>query len=690
MNRTIRTPRRRPELPPLASALAAAVLALASSCSDSNNSTPPGPPPTTGGSLDLAGTVVDAAGTPVVGASVYLVPASSVPTTEITAAAVLDRTAEAYDEPLEDPIRTNGTTFQRDTTDASGRFVIANVADGDYFVFAMPDAADTGHLPGGNWCREARSAATLRGQDITIKVSSRPSATATYQGMSVCLTCHDTYDGEKKLAHRLGFRVPGQSSLLQSTAMHPEIDDGLAYFTEGTAYTDGTPVWLYDYDPSRGFDKFKTSLSDPSGSGGVVYAKLWLWKDSGTGEYKITFENVGNPGDPNNLAERVVKLTYGGAVYKQRYMIEWPGRNGLYPVLQYQHEGDDARYDRTRRVFRDYHLNFYWNDGGTPSDPADDLIQAPDITKNIQRNCLGCHATGYTQYTDATTNEILCDAVEDPNGEYDIDGDGFINDLNTGCETCHGPGSEHVVANAASAIVSPELLSPSREVQLCGRCHDRQEGADAIGNEQPLNAAGEFPWAGIGRDEYLTNYVSQPGPAQGSFWPDFKHSKSHHQQVPDMLKSKHYRNDEELLTCTTCHDVHGFSDHEHGLVADPDAPDSPLCMNCHADKIASTSEHTLEMLGVPHGAATATCVSCHMVKTAKTGAGRYGFLLGQPTGASTDADITYFENDITSHIFDVPRKNNVGVAGVQPQSAMPIPYTRSCGTCHDPTALPWL
>jgi hypothetical protein len=76
-----------------------------------------------------------------------------------------------------------------------------------------------------------------------------------------------------------------------------------------------------------------------------------------------------------------------------------------------------------------------------------------------------------------------------------------------------------------------------------------------------------------------------------------------------------------------------------------------------------------------------------MNKTAKTGSGEFGFLLSAPTGTAADSTETYFENDITSHVFDVPGKTNVGVAGVVPQSAMPIPYTQACATCHDPSLL---
>ena len=637
--------------------------------------------------MSLTGTVTGPAGNAIAGATVYLIPTTAVSTQEITGAGVLAKTTLSFDEPLEDAVANSGATFPQAVTTASGSYTIATVPDGSYFLYAEPAATDTEHFPGGDHCREAADAVALRATTRNIVLSSGPSDAATFVGMSTCLTCHPDEEGQKTHAHRLGFAVPGNRGPLQDISQHPEVDDGLTYFTESADYTGGTPVYMYDLDASRGFDKYQTSLTDPSGSGGVVSFKLWLWKDTATSEYKITFENVGNPMDPNNLAERVVKLTYGGAVNKQRYMLEWPGLNGLYPVLQYQTHGDDSRYDRTRRQFRDYHLDFYVDRNGTDSDVSDDVLKTPDITKNISRNCIGCHAGNYTQYTDAVTGEVLAHTIADPMGTYDIDGDGLIDDLNNGCENCHGPGSEHVAANNERYVVVPDYLSPSRANQLCGRCHNRQEGADPIGNDHPLNANSEWPKPGISRAEFLADYVADDvnGPKQSKYWADFTHAKSHHQQYPDMVKSVHYRNHKELLTCFDCHDAHGDTGFERSLIADPEAPDTPLCMTCHADDISSTAEHTQAMIGVAHGAAVASCVDCHMVKTAKSGSGQYGFLLSSPTGTSADNDEIYMENDITSHVFDVVRKTNVGTQGVTPTSAMPIPYTQSCGTCHDPS-----
>jgi len=665
----------------LAVLLASAVGTALAGCSASDG---PAPLP-----LNLQGTVSDASGTPVAEATVYLVPTSAISTQAITAAGVLAGTTEAFDEPLEDAVATGGTGFTQATTDANGAYTIATIADGRYFLYVEP--SDPEHLPGGSLCRVSGSADSFRGTTQNITVSSSPPADAAYVGMSACLVCHGEYDTEITLAHRLGFRVPGSTTSLQDTSEFPDIDAGLEYFLEAADYTGGTPVYHYDYTDDSRFDRFQTSLTDPTGDGGVVYAILWLWQDSATGEYKITIDNVGNDGEPNDLSERVVKLTYGGAIYKQRYMIEWPGRNGLYPILQFQTSGNDSRYDRTRHVFRDYHLDFYWEDGGTPGDPGDDLIVDPDVTKNISRNCMGCHAPRYEQYEDAVTGETLCRTREDVNGCYDIDGNGQLNDLNVGCENGHGPGSAHVAEQDARYIVSPEYLSPSRNVQLCGRCHDRQKGADAIGNDHPLNADSEFPPPGISRGEYLDEYVSasQKGPVASDFWADFEHSKSHHQQSPDFIKSLHYRNTHRLLVCSDCHDMHGGTGYPRGLVADPAAHDTPLCMTCHGAWLESTLAHTREVLGSSaiHGPGLARCVDCHMPKTAKTGAGRYGRLLGTPDGTAADTTITYFQNDLSSHLFDVPRKTNVGVAGVVPASAMPIPYTNSCGACHDPSQL---
>jgi hypothetical protein len=96
-----------------------------------------------------------------------------------------------------------------------------------------------------------------------------------------------------------------------------------------------------------------------------------------------------------------------------------------------------------------------------------------------------------------------------------------------------------------------------------------------------------------------------------------------------------------------------------------------LCMSCHTG--VAVKAHTAKAVGVEHE--QINCVACHATKTMLTGAGAKG--LARKDGKN------YWMNDITSHLFDVPRKDNKAVRGVEPGRAMPIPYTNACGSCHD-------
>ena len=165
--------------------------------------------------------------------------------------------AEAYDEPLEDAIRLRGTAFPQSTTDAQGHFVIANVPDGKFFVHLTPAPKDTEHLPGGDQSRRSYSAEQLRGQSMTIKVSSSPSAAARFVGSSSCLACHRNKEHWQQTAHKLGWTVPGAPGRMQDFSRHPDYFDALESFPSVDDYTRGTRLELGDYDAGRNDDKFK-------------------------------------------------------------------------------------------------------------------------------------------------------------------------------------------------------------------------------------------------------------------------------------------------------------------------------------------------------------------------------------------------------------------------------------------------
>ncbi|MBI4869059.1 MAG: hypothetical protein HY816_19130 [Candidatus Wallbacteria bacterium] len=639
----------------------------------------------------VSGTVKNGSGTPIANVTVYLVPTTAVLTTAISPSDVLTGRSEPYDEPLEDAVSTGGSTFFRDVTDSVGQYSIASKPD-KYYVYAAP-ALDSEYLPGGSQCRTARTTAGT----VDIVLSGKPSDAATYVGSSRCLQCHSSYASQKYTAHRHGISVPGQWGGFQNPKNFPNINKGVDLFLSATSYTGGTPLSFGDYNGTRGFDKFEVYLGTGPTQITTKRGEAWLWKNTATNKYTITLVNTANTSDPNSPLHLPVNLTYGGPVYKQRYLVQIPNtgkapfnvdRSGHYPLLQFQKfepglsEGSDDHYDRPRTTFRDYHLDWLYNDSSK-------LFKIPSASQTFEAQCAACHMPGIALKAPNAQGERLADGIEDDtNGEFDIDGDGAKNELNVGCETCHGPGSDHAALAARRRIVSPSKLSPERENMICASCHDRPQGNGSVADlkkDVPFDSQDRFPKPGISRSFWLTSHTSRKGPATGDFWSDQVHSKSHHQQYADFLKSSHYRNDRRLLACSDCHDLHAtrsgqnLTEYRHNLRADPAT--GALCARCHTVDLGS---HTQAKVGVDHSSASdVSCVQCHMTKTAMSGPGQKGRTLG----SGNDANSVYWMNDISSHTMRVIRKSWKGVAGSTPGSAMPAAYTNKCGACHNVSTL---
>ncbi|MEK6656171.1 MAG: cytochrome c3 family protein [Nitrospirota bacterium] len=145
------------------------------------------------------------------------------------------------------------------------------------------------------------------------------------------------------------------------------------------------------------------------------------------------------------------------------------------------------------------------------------------------------------------------------------------------------------------------------------------------------------------------------------------------QDSSDFIKSKKYRNGNQILSCADCHNPHGMTGFKHQMRADVRDEKNSLCTTCHKEN-SDIKKHMQTKIGFAE-IDKINCIDCHAGKTMQTGAG-FGKGLTGKDGKN------YWMNDITSHIFDVPRKDNIGVKGVEPGKAMPIPYTNKCGMCH--------
>jgi hypothetical protein len=654
------------------------------------------------------------AGHSVTAATVYLVPTAAIDiSTQMTASAIYAAPypAEAYDEPLEDSIRLRGTEFPQGTTDAQGNFSIDNIPDGNFFVHVTPALEDSEHLPGGDKSRQAYSARQLSSEAMTIEVSSSPSSTASAVGSSTCLACHDDKSHWQQTGHKIAWTAPGAPGPLQDYSRFPDFFNALDSYIETDDYREGTRLELGDYDSSRGNDKFKLRLAGDSRLPiETVFSDVYLWREASTngqGKYFISMANRLNPDDPNSPAHLEVKLLYGGAVHDQRYIVSAPAslgdRPGWYTLLRYNLTGSDSRLNRQRRVWHDYKFYLWWNAGADDSyGTADDVIEVPPVNQNtIQTMCASCHFTGWERYEDEATGQLMARAVNDVGGALNIDDDPEMDEINIGCENCHGPGSEHV-ANAGRSrfIVNPKLLSAERSSVVCGRCHDRRQGfgGSVLGYTQALSVEGELARPGISRHELISKFTDpvKKGPTMRgadlgyNIWPDDIHSSKPHQQYSDFLKSKMYRNDRLLVTCSDCHDLHGGTPNARWLIHDQNDPNSPLCQRCHEVEI---NDHMQTKLGATMKGHLTRCIDCHMAPTVNTGgiAGAFGRMIQTPpfADAAEESRNVYWEGPMRSHVFDVPLKSNVMVRGVEPGQAMPIPYTNSCGTCHEVDELPF-
>jgi len=630
--------------------------------------------------------IKDTSGAAVIGATVYAIPAADVAEMG-TVALVLSAgtyTAAALntDEPLEDLINGNYTpasggvaAYKSAVADATGKAVLAGLAAGTkYFIYVKPAATDTERLPGGSLCRTAVTGASLDNKVTLIKISTTPSLSAAFMGTSACLVCHATYATHKQTLHKLGIMAPGSPSSHQNLARFGANEGvynygkGLEKFTAGDATAGGTTVWFYDYDSTRtGMDKFKTLESAPTGT---VYATVRAYKDSADNKYKMQFTNIINPADLNATMDFDVVLNYGGGLYKQRYMTRVPGKSSIYMLpLQFNQNGSDASTARTRKIWRDYHFN-WWVSAATTTTMT--FRTGPASANSFDIQCAPCHYTGYS--VSKIGAEYVATGVADANGElHPITGTRM--EMNIGCETCHGPGSEHINARSGKFIVTPGNITPERESMICGQCHSRSKGIDSFGlkNDSPLSAGNKMMLAGTSRADFLLNQTSRHDAATSDLWGDKKHSKSHRQQYTDFIQTKMYRNPGKLVTCASCHDAHAPGTDKHQLTG---TDNNSICVSCHV------VSHRYPTFYPGTTCAADKCIQCHITKISSSGAGNNA---ADPTiGVTTGAK--YFQGDISSHLFSVPLKTEA----TPTTDPMPVPYTNNCGGvvgCHNMNAL---
>jgi predicted CXXCH cytochrome family protein len=570
-----------------------------------------------------------------------------------------------FDEPIEDLIDARGDSYAQATVDANDEYRFETLPEGSHFVTWIPSVGDETHLPGGDYCRVAFSTDSLTGMQMDIRLSSRPSANATYVGSSTCMACHGL-QSTTRTAHNVGLQVPGVRSDLQDIEPWPDFDEGLAAF--------GASTDLYYFNcspsPSTPEDPSNCDVSESNPGPGAFDFRIELRRDSSKplgaiGAYYIDMIN--------GTTERYeVVLTYGGALEKQQYLARRENMDGSFSYfvlpLQYNYQGDDSdpNSDPDDWPWRDYRSDL-WYDVGT------DALHQPDHAESFDNNCAGCHFTGYLLAGSDTTG-WAARAAQDPDGAFDYDGDGNLELINTGCEACHGPGSEHVDDRGEGPIIAPASLTPGREAAICGSCHSRPVGIGAGRTGLPLSADNEMPPVGIRRADFAREHTTRVSGTEDDFF-NSGDPKAHYQQYSDHIRSTHYRNPIRISTCTGCHNPHARFEDVYAM--DTSGNVNALCTVCHSPGTGfpPLEVHIEETVGYDHGLVMESeiflCTSCHMVPTAKSGASVPALL---DTFAPPEEPFQYYWNDIANHRLNVTRRERA--------AEQPVAATSDCASCH--------
>lgn len=264
--------------------------------------------------------------------------------------------------------------------------------------------------------------------------------------------------------------------------------------------------------------------------------------------------------------------------------------------------------------------------------------------QNYLKNCSGCHITGIRNTYVSATGEFVVNPnpailFADDNPNYpDLDGDGMADMVNIGCESCHGPGAQHILGRGdATKIVNPEDITNNKDRSVtCLQCHVQTGSA-------PTKLWG-FTYDEVNHQGYkmqnpilpLANYQV----SKGVKWPDGVNYST--ARIDSYYSSDHYQGSHGIA-CNNCHDAHAETSNpaqvrdlmsSHGVTDIPASVENDsFCMSCHNAPYAfptvtaamvkdwdnnfpairaAIEEHTHHPYGADRIMGLSRCTTCHM------------------------------------------------------------------------------
>ncbi|HMG85012.1 MAG TPA: multiheme c-type cytochrome [Terracidiphilus sp.] len=212
----------------------------------------------------------------------------------------------------------------------------------------------------------------------------------------------------------------------------------------------------------------------------------------------------------------------------------------------------------------------YWSDSHRWINSPGYVDGTADFSRPVNPACLECHATYIrTLSANPATNRY--------------DRKSLVPGIS--CESCHGPGANHVRQELRQetkakepSILNPANFSRDLQVDLCAECHN------GIQREALAPAFSYIP--GRPLSEYFKPLPSPAG----------EHPDVHGNQVGLLQRSKCYRSSAKM-SCSTCHDVHTTRQSAESY--------SLKCLSCHNWQSCGMSKKMGHRI-------MNKCIDCHM------------------------------------------------------------------------------
>lgn len=315
--------------------------------------------------------------------------------------------------------------------------------------------------------------------------------------------------------------------------------------------------------------------------------------------------------------------TYRLSRVADQFFVEMPDPSVEFQQTQTEQSGSEPPTVPCRVVLTtgSHHVQAYWVEGAAGNAlhslpmvyhladkrwlPREDAFLAPPDSgrhfKTWNMHCISCHST---------------------NGrpEYDFQGQTYsssVAEFGIACESCHGPGAEHIRlqknAEPGRPVVDDPIINPARlphtlANQACGQCHSAwgPKDFDSWMTHGHQYRPGQDLNDSVHLIQHLDpNYAEDESATTGLYWPDGT-IRVGGREYQGILASRCYI--DGAVSCMSCHSMHR-SDPNDQLAAGMDSDQA--CLQCHSRYAENVQQHTHH---APESAGS-RCYNCHMPHT---------------------------------------------------------------------------